>query len=123
MLAVQCWPCDSLHISYNCIQLADRRQSVRSMTGRLEGKKALVYGGGTGIGFACADAMIREGAGVVISSRREAVLKEAAEKLRQHGKAGYEVGDATSTSDVRGVTAAAFLFLGGLDTIVVSAGA
>jgi NAD(P)-dependent dehydrogenase (short-subunit alcohol dehydrogenase family) len=93
------------------------------MTGRLKGKKALVYGGGTGIGFACAEAMIREGAGVVISSRREAVLKEAAEKLRQHGKAGYEAGDATSVSDVQRVTQAALLFLGGLDTIIVSAGA
>jgi NAD(P)-dependent dehydrogenase (short-subunit alcohol dehydrogenase family) len=93
------------------------------MSERLKGKKALVYGGGTGIGFACAQAMIREGAGVVISSRREAVLKEAAEKLQQDGKAGYEVGDATSVNDIRRVTSAALLFLGGLDTIVVSAGA
>jgi NAD(P)-dependent dehydrogenase (short-subunit alcohol dehydrogenase family) len=96
---------------------------VGSMIGRLTGKRVLIYGGGTGIGFACAEAMVREGAGVFISSRRESVIKEAAERLRQHGKAGYEAGDATSVNDVRRVTSAALLFLGGLDTIVVSAGA
>jgi NAD(P)-dependent dehydrogenase (short-subunit alcohol dehydrogenase family) len=90
---------------------------------RLKGKRALVYGGGTGIGFACAEAMLREGAAVLISGRREEILKEAAGKLRQHGKAGYEAGDATSVNDIRRVTSAALLFLGGLDTIVVSAGA
>lgn len=83
----------------------------------------MVYGGGTGIGFACAEAMVREGASAVISSRRESVLRDSAEKLRTHGKAGWEAGDATSNKDVERVTAAAVYFLGGLDTIIVSAGA
>ncbi|MDP9138695.1 MAG: SDR family oxidoreductase [Pseudomonadota bacterium] len=90
---------------------------------RLRGKKALVYGGGTGIGLACAEAMIREGAAVFISSRRDAVLSAAAAMLGKHGKAGYEAGDATSVADVERVTAAAVRFLGGLDTLVMSAGA
>ncbi|HEX6120303.1 MAG TPA: SDR family NAD(P)-dependent oxidoreductase, partial [Dongiaceae bacterium] len=47
------------------------------MGNRLAGKKALIYGGGTGIGLACADAMVREGASVFISSRREQVLRDA----------------------------------------------
>jgi NAD(P)-dependent dehydrogenase (short-subunit alcohol dehydrogenase family) len=51
---------------------------------RLRGKRALVYGGGTGIGFACAGAMVREGAAVVVSSRRSAVLEGAVERLRAH---------------------------------------
>ena len=93
------------------------------MGSRLQGKKALIYGGGTGIGLACAEAMMREGATVFISSRREAVLREAVQGLRAHGKAGHAAGDATIAGDVQRVTAAAAQFMGGIDTIVVSAGA
>src|ERR1700754_4806559 len=90
---------------------------------RLQGKKALIYGGGTGIGFACAEAMIREGAAVFLSGRREGALQAAHGKLQALGKAGYAPGDATMEEDVRRVTAIAAEFMGGLDTIVVSAGA
>lgn len=86
----------------------------------LRGKRALVYGGGTGIGFACAEAMVREGAAVVVSSRRSAVLERAVERLRAHGEAGYEAGYATQVADVRRVSRSAVRFMGGLDTIVVS---
>jgi len=67
--------------------------------------------------------MAREGAAVFISGRREHVLKEAQSTLQGIGKAGYAAGDATVEPDVRRVTAAAVAFMGGLDTIVVSAGA
>ncbi len=92
------------------------------MTNRLAGKRALVYGGGTGIGFACAKAMARESAAVFVSGRREARLKEAVGKLSRIGKAGYAAGDATLPADVERVTAAAVAFMGGLDTLLVSAG-
>jgi NAD(P)-dependent dehydrogenase (short-subunit alcohol dehydrogenase family) len=42
---------------------------------------ALISGGGTGLGFAIAAAMIEAGAQVVLAGRREATLEEAAEKL------------------------------------------
>ena len=45
---------------------------------RVKGKKCLIYGGGTGIGLACAEALAGEGAAVFISGRREGVLKTAA---------------------------------------------
>ena len=93
------------------------------MSGRLAGKKALIYGGGTGIGLACADAMAREGAAVFLSSRREGVLREAVQGLKTHGKAGFTAGDATIAADVQRVTTAAVQFMGGIDTILVSAGA
>ncbi len=93
------------------------------MVGRLDGKRALIYGGGTGIGLACAEAMVREGASVFISGRRAHVLREAVEKLSGFGKAGFEAGDATAVEDVKRVTAAASKFMGGIDTIVISAGA
>lgn len=93
------------------------------MSGRLNGKKCLVYGGGTGIGLACAEAFVGEGAAVFVSGRRESVLREAADRLAQKGRAAFEAGDATVAGDVERVTAKAAGFLGGLDTIVVSAGA
>ena len=93
------------------------------MGDRVKGKKCLVYGGGTGIGVACAEALIAEGASVFISGRRADVLKTSSSQLDKLGKAGYAAGDATSAADVQRITASAAEFMGGLDTIVISAGA
>jgi NAD(P)-dependent dehydrogenase (short-subunit alcohol dehydrogenase family) len=93
------------------------------MTGRVAGKRALIFGGGTGIGFACAHALVKEGAAVFLSSRRETVVREAARQLCEHGSAGYAAGDATEVADVQRVTTAAAEFMGGIDTLVISAGA
>ena len=93
------------------------------MGDRLAGKRILVYGGATGIGFGCAEAMARKGARLFISSRREHRLREAVAKLEAHGPASFAAGDATQEGDVTRVTAAAIESLGGLDAILVSAGA
>jgi len=93
------------------------------MKQRLQGKRALIYGGGTGIGLACAEAMANEGAAVFLSSRRAEVLESASHRIAGHQRAGWAAGDATSAADVLRVTAGAGRFLGGIDTIVVSAGA
>ena len=93
------------------------------LAGRLQGKKALIYGGGTGIGLACAEAMAREGAAIFISGRREAVLRDAVQDLKRHGKVDCAAGDATVAADVQRVTDAAVRFMDGIDTILVSAGA
>src|SRR5271170_2855173 len=47
----------------------------------LEGENALITGGGTGIGYAIAEAMHAAGARVILVGRREKELREAAEKL------------------------------------------
>ncbi len=51
------------------------------------------------------------------------MLQEAHGKLQALGKVGYAPGDATSAEDVQRVTSSAADFMGGIDTIVVSAGA
>ena len=96
---------------------------MATTSGRLAGTRALIYGGGTGLGYACAEAMAQEGAAVFISSRREKVLQDACTKLKAIGPAGYAAGDATSVADVQHVTAKAVEAMGGLDTLVISAGA
>ncbi len=48
---------------------------------RFEGKVGFVTGGGTGIGFACAAAIVGGGGRVVIAGRREAPLRSAVETL------------------------------------------
>jgi NAD(P)-dependent dehydrogenase (short-subunit alcohol dehydrogenase family) len=93
------------------------------MAGRVVGKKCLIYGGGTGIGLACAEALAKEGAAVFVSGRREEILKNAVIGLAKLGKAGHAAGDATSSADVQRVTAAAAALMGGIDTLIISAGA
>jgi len=83
----------------------------------------LIYGGGTRLGYACAEGMAREGATVFISGRREVRLVQAAAKLSKIGRAGFAAGDATSEPNVQRVTERAVEFMGGLDTLVIGAGA
>jgi NAD(P)-dependent dehydrogenase (short-subunit alcohol dehydrogenase family) len=47
----------------------------------LSGRRALITGGGTGIGFGCAQALLAAGAFVTIGGRRAEVLADAADQL------------------------------------------
>jgi NAD(P)-dependent dehydrogenase (short-subunit alcohol dehydrogenase family) len=91
------------------------------MIGRLDGKRALIYGGGTGLGLGCAQAMIEAGARVFITGRRVEKLEAARERLGGD-KVGLAPGDFTREPDVVRVTQAATAFLGGIDTLVISSG-
>ncbi|PAB59287.1 SDR family NAD(P)-dependent oxidoreductase [Anaeromicrobium sediminis] len=61
----------------------------------LEGERAVITGGGTGIGFAMAQCFIAAGADVIIVGRDEEKLKEACERLGE--KALYRQFDVTYT--------------------------
>jgi NAD(P)-dependent dehydrogenase (short-subunit alcohol dehydrogenase family) len=54
------------------------------MSGRLEGKTALVTGGTAGIGLATAQRFVKEGAYVFVTGRRQAELDSAAKLVRGH---------------------------------------
>lgn len=88
---------------------------------RLDGKVALITGGGTGIGAAIARRFVAEGAKVCISGRRQDVLDEVAASL----PAGTVVtcpGDVSKPSDVQKMVDTAVAFGGKLDALVNNAG-
>lgn len=80
---------------------------------------ALVTGGGTGIGYGCAEALVAQGALVTIAGRREDVLKKAAEALG--GETDYVVCDATEEDQVSAAVTKAARG-GALDILVANAG-
>jgi NAD(P)-dependent dehydrogenase (short-subunit alcohol dehydrogenase family) len=51
------------------------------MTGRLEGKMALVTGGSSGIGFATVKRFVKEGAHVYVTGRRQRELDDAVKTI------------------------------------------
>jgi 3-oxoacyl-[acyl-carrier protein] reductase len=51
----------------------------------ISGKRALVCGASTGLGYACAEALAAEGVHVTLAARREEPLMAAAEKLSRFG--------------------------------------
>src|SRR5215208_4274772 len=86
--------------------------------GILEGRVALVTGGGTGLGRAAARELAACGARVMIAGRREAVLRDAASGFG----AEYVAGDVRVEEDARRIVGACLERFGGLDVLVNNAG-
>ncbi|MET8243645.1 SDR family oxidoreductase [Streptomyces sp. NPDC005202] len=82
----------------------------------LQGQRVVVIGGTSGIGLAVAEAAAREGAEVVVASRRQESVDAALKQLPQG--AGGDVLDATDEEAVR----AFFGRIGGFDHLVYTAG-
>jgi NAD(P)-dependent dehydrogenase (short-subunit alcohol dehydrogenase family) len=75
---------------------------------RLDGKRALVTGGGRGIGLAAASALAEAGAHVTLAARTEAEIEEAAAAIRARGEAADAlVLDVTDLDAVKAAIAAA----------------
>ena len=82
----------------------------------LEGKNAVIYGGGGSIGGASARAFAREGARVFLAGRTEATLEEVAEDIRAAGgRADTAVVDALDEQAVDGHADAIVSEAGSLD--------
>lgn len=91
----------------------------RTPSFRLDGRRAFVAGGSRGIGFAAAAALAEAGAVVVIASRSEAGVADAAASLRDSGaNAEGDVLDVADTAAIRRF----FESHGRFDVVVNSAG-
>ena len=92
---------------------------------RLDGKVALVTGGGRGIGKFIATGLAEAGATLVIASRKRETLEAAADELRQ--RCGVEVlpvaCDVEKEEDIDALVKAALETFGRIDILVNNAGA
>jgi NAD(P)-dependent dehydrogenase (short-subunit alcohol dehydrogenase family) len=94
------------------------------MVMQLTSKRALVTGGGTGVGFGCARRLLEHGAQVLIVGRRDDVLEEAVGQLKAlvpDANVSFQVCDITIEDEVKAAvdTAAG---PDGLDILVANAG-
>jgi gluconate 5-dehydrogenase len=87
---------------------------------RLDGQLALVTGGGTGLGLGIARALVEAGARVVITGRREEVLREACRLLG--AAAAYLPHDIRKLETIPGLAAEVEERFGPLDILVNNAG-
>ena len=95
------------------------------MGGRLEGKVAVITGGGSGIGRATALTFLREGARVVIGDFNEASLAQTVALARTQGSVDRLAalrGDVSAERDVAGLVDLAVERFQGLDCICNNAG-
>lgn len=100
--------------------------STLPLMGTLNGQAALVTGGGSGIGLACAAAVLRDGGSVTIAGRGEERLKSAVDELLAAAPDGtdvrYAVCDVTDEDQVAAAVAAATEATGALQLCVAAAG-
>jgi citronellol/citronellal dehydrogenase len=88
--------------------------------GMLDGRVALVTGGGTNLGKEAARELAACGAQVLIAGRREDVLAEAAADIGE--RCSYATGDIREPGQAAAIVAAAIERHGRLDTLVNNAG-
>ncbi|WGD51574.1 SDR family oxidoreductase [Bradyrhizobium sp. CB1650] len=101
----------------------DHGETTYKGSGRLQGKRAIITGGDSGIGRAVAIAFAREGADILIAYLEESDdAKEVAALIEKEGcKAVLAEGDLRSADHCRKVIDQAVLELGGVDVLVNNA--
>jgi NAD(P)-dependent dehydrogenase (short-subunit alcohol dehydrogenase family) len=87
------------------------------------GKKAVVTGGGSGIGTMIAHGLVEAGVSVIIASRKEDSLKEVTEELSALGDVSYVVADLSHEEGCRALGDAVAERWSSLDILVNNAGA
>ena len=89
----------------------------------LKSRKAIITGGGRGLGKATAIAFAKEGIDIAITGRNEAVLKETVSELETFGiQAIYTVFDVSNYEEVKRGIKSILDSLGSVDILVNNAG-
>jgi len=89
----------------------------------LKGKRAVITGGGRGIGLAVARALADAGAAVLVSARSVDEIEAAADEIRGAGHVAHAVPcDVADPESVRRLAEAAEERMGGVDVLVANAG-
>jgi NAD(P)-dependent dehydrogenase (short-subunit alcohol dehydrogenase family) len=102
--------------------LAEARVSLLSLF-RLDGRVAIVTGGGRGVGEGIALALAEAGAAVVVSARtRSQIDRTASEIEKRGGTALAQTADVTKRDDLAALVAATTERFGRLDIVVNNAG-
>jgi len=91
------------------------------MSGLLEGKVALITGGGSGIGAAIAKRFVKEGAKIVITGRRAEALAGTVSALPEGSVLPF-AGDVRKWEDAQSMVDATVKFGGRIDILVNNAG-
>jgi gluconate 5-dehydrogenase len=90
---------------------------------RLDGRTAIVTGGGRGLGQYMAEALVEAGANVVLCSRRKEACDEVAAELEERGGHALSLAcDVSSEGQVEEVVAAAVDRFGGVEILVNNSG-
>ncbi|MEH1959479.1 MAG: SDR family oxidoreductase [Nostoc sp.] len=106
-----------------CGKLSITKELDNPMTGKLEGKVAIITGASAGIGEATAIALASVGATVVLAARRGDRLKALAERIEASGgKALPIITDVADETQVNNLVAKANAELGRVDILVNNAG-
>ena len=87
----------------------------------LAGRVAIVTGSSRGIGRACAESLLAEGATVVVTGLNQSRLDAAAKELGQKGKVLSTKPDLTKDTEVKALVEKTNLEFGRIDILVNSA--
>ena len=91
--------------------------------GTLQGKVAIVTGGGTGLGKSMCLLMAKEGCAIVVAARRVNAIEQTAREVRDLGSKALAIPtDVTDTGQVKNLVERTIAEMGGLDILVNNAG-
>eukprot|EP01062_Namystynia_karyoxenos_P030303 TRINITY_DN22652_c0_g1_i1.p1 TRINITY_DN22652_c0_g1~~TRINITY_DN22652_c0_g1_i1.p1 ORF type:complete len:267 (+),score=82.58 TRINITY_DN22652_c0_g1_i1:93-893(+) len=99
-----------------------RAASAAAAAGQLGGKVCVITGAGSGIGRACAEALAKEGAAVVLAGRRSSTLDETAARLPPGSRYACVPCDVTAEDQVDALFRKAVEQFGRVDVLFNNAG-
>lgn len=103
--------------------MSEERKSNAPVPRRLVGRRAVVTGGGSGIGRAGALRIAAEGARVAVADKRAALAEDTAKAIVQAGGEALSVPcDVGIEAEVKAMIETAVKSLGGLDAVFICAG-